>query len=197
MEYEELKSLWVEYDNKLEKLEKMNKKILFESLSRKPRRMIKFLKFKCFQSIITYPIVLFLVVYSNCVTGSVGVKLIMGCGFSLIVLVYLIYANLKTYSALHALNLEEDTVIEATKKNCEVNNIYGLRKRNSLFSLPILFVGIVFIYWENQQFSTSTIVLLLAILLILFFYNLKGSTTHKNMLKKLEKDIIELNEYCK
>ena len=197
MEYEELKSLWEKYDNRLDHLDKMNKKLLFESLSRKPRRMISFLKYKCINSIIIYPFALLIIIYSNFNIENIGLRIIVGSVLSFAIFVYLIYANIKTFRALNALDLVKDTVVESTKKCNNIKNIYAVRRKYSLISLPLLFWGIVLIYWSNNQFSSLTIVLLSCLFVILFLYNLKGSTTHKNMLKKMDREIFEPNEYVK
>ena len=74
MEYEELKSLWEKYDKRLDHLEKMNEKILFESLSRKPKRMISFLKYKCIYTIMVYPFSLLLIIYANFNIENIGLR---------------------------------------------------------------------------------------------------------------------------
>jgi hypothetical protein len=197
MEYEELKALWEKYDNKLDNLEKMNKRLLFESLAPKPRRMLSFLKYKCIQSIIIYPFALLCIIYPNFSIENIDLKLVIGCALSISVLIYLIYINLKTFNVLNAFNLGKDSIIESTRKSNDVKTVYSIRYKNGLYSLPLVYAGIVLIYWHTYNFETTTIILLSSIFIVLFSYNLKGSKFHKNMIDGLEKQIFELNEYIK
>ena len=46
MEYEELKLMWEKYDNKLDYLEKLNKKLIRETLFKRPRRKLNWHRFQ-------------------------------------------------------------------------------------------------------------------------------------------------------
>ncbi|NLM68091.1 MAG: hypothetical protein GX180_13105 [Enterococcus sp.] len=197
MEYEELKSMWEKYDKKLDNLEGLNKKILVETLSKKPRRKLFFLKYKSIYSIIIYPIILTVLLYSNFKHENIDWKLILGCVFTITVLVYAIYINLKTFLAFNNLDLGKDSVIESARKSNKIKSVFKTRYRNALITLPLLYWGIVLIAWNSITFNTLTTIFIFGLFILLFLYNLKGPAIHKKMIDKFEKEILELKEYLK
>lgn len=197
MEYEELKSMWEKYDKKLDNLEGLNKKLLAESLSKKPRRKLFFLKYKSIYSIIIYPIVLTMLLYPHFKHENVDWKFILGCVFTITVLVYAIYINLKTYMAFNDLDLGADSALESARKSNKIKSVFKTRYRNALISLPLLYWGIVLIIWNSITFNALTIGFIIGLFIILFSYNLKGPAIHRKMIDKFEKEILELKEYTK
>jgi hypothetical protein len=185
MEYEELKSMWEKYDKKLDNLEGLNKKLLAESLSKKPRRKLFF------------PIVLTMLLYPHFKHENVDWKFILGCVFTITVLVYAIYINLKTYMAFNDLDLGADSAIESARKSNKIKSVFKTRYRNALISLPLLYWGIVLIIWNSITFNALTIGFIIGLFIILFSYNLKGPAIHRKMIDKFEKEILELKEYTK
>lgn len=197
MEYEELKSMWEKYDRKLDKLENLNKKLLIETLSKKTQPKLFLLKYKSVFSIIIYPIILAVLLYPNFKQANIDWKLILGCVLTISVLVNLVYINLKTYMAFNDLDLSNDSVIESARKSNKIKSVFKTRYRNALITLPLLYWGIVLIAWNSIAFNTLTTGLIIALFILLFSYNLKGSGIHKNMIDRLEKEILDLKEYTK
>jgi hypothetical protein len=195
MEYEELKSMWEKYDRKLDNLEDLNKKILIETLSKKPRLKLFLLKNKNIFSVIIYPILLTALFYPNLKHENTDWKFILGCAFTLSVLVYSIYINLKTYRVFNDLDLVKDSAIESARKSNKIKRVFKARYRNARITLPLLYWGIVLIAWNSITFNTLTTILIIGLFILLFLYNLKGPGIHKNMINKFEQDILELKEY--
>lgn len=197
MEYEELKSMWEKYDNKLDNLENLNKKLLVQTLLNRPRRKLFFLKYKSIYSIIIYPIVLTVLLYLNYKDENMDWKFVLGCVFTITVLIYLIYINLKTFIAFNDLDLGKDSAIESARKSNKIKSVFKTRYKNALITLPLLYFGIVLLFWNNIDFNALTIAFIIGLFVLLFLYNLRGSKIHKNMIEKFEMDIFELNEYIK
>ena len=197
MEYEELKSMWEKYDDKLDNLEKLNKKLLIETLQKKPRRKLFLLKYKSIFSIILYPIALTVLLYPHFRFENIDWVFVIGCIFTISVLSYLIFINLKTFIAFNALDIGKDSAIETAKKSNKIKSVFNTRYRSAIVILPLLYSGIILIVWNSIAFNTLTITFIVALLILLFIYNLKGSVFHKKMIDKFEKDILELNEYVK
>ena len=197
MEYEELKSMWEKYDDKLDNLEKLNKKLLIETLQKKPRRKLFLLKYKSIFSIILYPIALTVLLYNHFRFENIDWVFVIGCIFTISVLSYLVFINLKTFIAFNDLDIGKDSAIETAKKSNKIKSVFNTRYRSALVILPLLYSGIILIVWNSIAFNTLTITFIVALLILLFIYNLKGSVFHKKMIDKFEKDILELNEYVK
>lgn len=197
MEYDELKSMWEKYDGKLDNLEKLNKKLLIETLQKKPLRKLFLLKYKSIYSIILFPIALTVLLYPHFRFENIDWVFVIGCIFTISVLVYSIYINLKTFRAFSDLDLGKDSAIETAKKSNKIKSVFNTRYRNALITLPLLYSGIVLIAWNGITFNTLTITFMVALFILLFLYNLKVSGFHKKMIDKFEKDILELKEYTK
>jgi hypothetical protein len=189
MEYEELKSMWEKYDSKLDNLENLNKKLLVVTLSKKPRLKLFLLKYKSIYSIIIYPIVLTFLLYPNFKHENIDWKFVLGCVFTITVLIYLIYINLKTFMAFNDLDLGKDSAIETARKSNKIKSVFKTRYRNALITLPLLYWGIVLIAWNSIIFNTLTTIFIIGLFVLLFLYNLKGSRIHKNVIDKFEMSI--------
>jgi hypothetical protein len=197
MEYEELEKMWHKYDSKLDNLERLNKKLIIESLIKKPKRKLNFFKYKSIQSIVIYPIALTILFLPNFRIDNIDWKLFVGSLLVLSILGYLIYMNLLTYKVLNKLDLLNDSVIESSQKGNKIKNVFKTRYKNALYTLPILYIGILLIKWNDITFNTETILFVSILFIVLFLYNLKGSNIHKSMISKWEKEIEEFNEYVK
>ena len=57
MEYAELEKLWKTYDSKLNRLERLNKRLIIESLAKKQQKKINWLQFRNYYGLIIVPIV--------------------------------------------------------------------------------------------------------------------------------------------
>lgn len=195
MEYEELKSIWEKYDRKLDNLEDLNKKILIETLSKKPRLKLFLLKYKSIYSIIIYSIILTVLIYPNFKHDNIDWKFITGCVFTISVLIYLIYINLKTYMAFNDIDLGKDSAIESARKSNKIKSVFKTRYRNALITLPLLYWGIVLIAWNSISFNALTTAFIIGLFILLFLYNVYGPGIHKKMIDKFEQDILERKEY--
>lgn len=76
MEIEELKTIWQQYDFKLNNLEKLNKKLVLESLSKKPQRKLKWMTYKSIYGAVMGPIILILVFYPHLKIENIDWKII-------------------------------------------------------------------------------------------------------------------------
>ena len=165
-----------------------------ETLSQKPSHKLNFFKYKSIQSIVIYPVILLILLYLNFNIENIDWKYVLGSVFAVSVLTYLIYINLKTFKALKDLDLGTDMIVESTRKSNNVKSVFNSRYKNALFTLPVLYSGIVLIIWNNISINSKTIFFMSALFIVMFLYNLKGPRIHKNMIGKLEKDILELKE---
>lgn len=197
MEFEELKSMWEKYDNKLENLEKMNKKIILETLLSKPRRKLKWVKFKSIYMLICTPILtcLFIFVFSNFVLENIDAKFIIGSILIFSVAVYFSYMQLKSYLKLKKINIETDSVMESATKISKFKLQYNARWKHAVIYYPIMYAGTLLIIWEPVNFSTNTIVYLTAVFLITYIVNIKGPKIYRDRMERLEKEIANLKEY--
>jgi hypothetical protein len=100
MEYDELKSMWEQYNSKLDNLEKLNKKIILENLSGKPKRKINWYKFQSLYGLLAVPIILAVALYPTYTTAKFDWKFISGALMILAVVIYVSYYNYKSICRL-------------------------------------------------------------------------------------------------
>ena len=89
MEIEELKTIWQQYDRKLNNLEKLNKRLIMETLLKKPQSKLYRMKFQSIYGILVGPIVLVIALHPLFKPENIDLKFIVGCVISLVVLIYL------------------------------------------------------------------------------------------------------------
>lgn len=196
MEYKELELLWKQYDEKLDNLERINKKLLKDTLLRKPQKKLNRLEFNSLYGLIAIPIIILVALHPNFTAENVDGKFILGCLFVLSVIVYLFIQNLRSYSILNKINLTSDTIIQSSKKVIKLKSISNSFQQGVFIYYPILFLGIILISWNLFVFNTNTILFLVILFLITYSLNIWGIKKYKERINKLEKDILELKEYA-
>jgi hypothetical protein len=195
MEIEELKTIWQQYDLKLDKLEKLNKKLVLETLSKKPRRKLNFLKFQSIYGLIVVPIILITVFYPYLKIENIDLRLIIGCILTLIVVGYLYYFLFKCFTTLKRIDLGADTIIESVRKVNGYKAVINSNQKHKWITYPVLFAGVILIGWKGFTFDIKTIFFMAVIFVFAFLWGIKHHKIHQNRIDRLEKEILELNEY--
>lgn len=197
MEYEELKSIWEKYDSKLDNLEKMNKKIILETLLSKPRGKLKWIKFKSIYMLIGTPVLtcLFIFVFGHFVLENIDATFIVGSILVISVTVYFSYLQLRSYLKLKQITIETDSVFESATKISNFKLQYNARWKHAVIYYPIMYAGTLLIIWEPLKFSTNTIVYLTAVFIITYVVNIKGPKIYRDRMERLENEIMNLKEY--
>jgi hypothetical protein len=195
MEYDELVSLWGKFDNKLNRLEELNTTIIKEKLIKKPKRKLNFFKYKTIQSMIIFPLAILLLISPNIIAMNYGWKFFLGGVSILLILIYVVYINIKTYKAINSLNIGTDSVIASAKKSSSIKKIYKARYKYARFNMPIIFVGILLVKWDTIIWELPMIIFISTLFIFLFLYNIIVPNIHKNMIAKWIQDIDEFNEY--
>ncbi|MCE5224935.1 MAG: hypothetical protein LLG05_03655 [Porphyromonadaceae bacterium] len=95
MEIEELKLMWKQYDERLDKLEMLNKKVIQETLLKKSYKKINWQKFKSSYSLIATPIILLIALHPNFKMENINWIFITGCIMVISVLIYVSFISLK------------------------------------------------------------------------------------------------------
>jgi integral membrane sensor domain MASE1 len=195
MEYEELENLWKEYDSKLDNLEKMNKKLIRETLLKKPTRRLNWHKFNSLYGLIMVPIIIVVAMHPNFTKENVDLKFITGCVLTVLVVLYVSYINLKSYLIIKNVNLSENSVIESATKIVEFKKMYNTRWKHAFFYYPIIYLGVLLIAWNNFTFDNKTITFLIGLFIITYIANIFGPKSSRNRIARLEKEVLNLKEY--
>lgn len=197
MEIEELKIMWKQYDERLDKLEMLNKKVIQETLLKKSHKKINWQKFESSYNLISGPIILLVALHPNFKTTNINGMFLMGCFMVVSVLIYLSFINLKWYKMLRNIHLDADSIISSAKKVTTFKKWFNVKWRYVFLYYPIIYIGGILIAWNSFNFTTNTILFLIGIFIITYLLNIKGSMVFRNRIKKLEKEIQEVNEYTR
>jgi len=195
MELEELKTIWQNYDSKLDNLEKLNKKLIMDTLSKKPQKKLNWMKYRSLNALISTPIVLLVSMHDCWKIENIDSKFIIGCFLTLLVLVYACYVEFKSFMILKDVDLSNDSIIESARKVSAVKSIFINRQKYDIMTFPILFCGVILIAWKSVVFNTNVIVFLSALCVFSLFWGIKQYKRRKEKIDQLHKEILDLNEY--
>ena len=195
MEYKELEILWKQYDEKLSHLEKINKKLLKDTLLQKPQKKLNWLEFRSLYGIIAMPIILLVALHPIFKAENIDWIFILGCILTLIVVLYLCIMTLKSYLIIKKIDLHTDSVMKSLNKIIQLKEIANTLKKSVFIHYPVLCVGIILIGWNSFIFNTNTILFLSVFFVITYILNIWNGRKNKERFSKLEKDIAELKEY--
>lgn len=194
MEYRELEMLWKQYDEKLDNLEAINKRLLKETLLTKPQKKMNRLEFSSLYGLIAIPIIILIALHPNFKTENIDWKFILGCLLTFIVVLYLCVENLRSYLILKNMDLNSDTIIQSFGKVIKLKKISNNFQKSVFLYYPVICLGITLIGWNNFVFNLNTILFLSILFVITYCLNIWGVRKYEERINRLEKDIIELKE---
>lgn len=195
MEIEELKTIWQQYDNRLDHLEKLNKKLIMETLSKKPQKKLNWMKYRSAYSMFIVPFALAMSLSPNFRVDNVDLKFLIGCVLTFASVVYLTWINLKNYNALNNINLGSDSIVDSVRKISDFRRLVIRTKECILFVNPILLAGIMFIGWNTITFNAKTILFYAGLFLLILIVTIIQFKRYKEKIDKIEKEILDINEY--
>jgi len=195
MELEELKTMWQKYDRKLDHLEKLNKKLIMKTLSRKPQKKLDWMKYQNIYGIIMTPIVLVVALHSHFKIENVDAKFIIGCLLVLTVIIYITYYFFKGFMALKGINISHDSIIESARKVNNFKSIFIRRHKFTFISYSFFCVGVLLIAWKGFYFNTEKIITIILFFFAVLYYGYKRGEIYLTRIENLENEILELNEY--
>jgi hypothetical protein len=195
MEIDELKKIWQQYDLKLNNLEKINKKLILETLSKKPERKLNWIQGKTIYAIIVTPLVFIIVIPKFFTIGNIDWQMIVGGILSISVLIILMYFYFKGFIALIRIKVNQDSIVESARKVNHYKSIINTRQKYLWISYPILLAGIVLIERKTLNFDTEGLLFMTAILIFIFVIGYGRFRYQQNEIKDIEKDMTELQDY--
>lgn len=197
MEIEDLKTIWQKYDLKLDNLEKLNKKLVMETLSKKPQRKLDWMKMKSVYASIFSPIIIIVVLHRYFKIENIDLTFVIGCLLTLAVLAFIVYINFKSFMALKGIDLSKDSIIESARKVNKYKDILNVRLKYTFITYPVLYVGIILIIWKGLHFNMTTILFMIGLFLFSIVWSNKQFKIFNGGIDRLEKEILDLEEYAK
>jgi hypothetical protein len=195
MDLEELTSLWRQYDNKLNSLEKLNKKLVMETLSKKPQSKLDWMKNKTLLGVILTPILLIVVFYPYIKIENIDWKFILGWVLTLSTVIYVVYTNIKSFNIMKEINIGGEPIIETVKKMNAYKTIINNRQKYVWISYPAIFAGVLLIAWQNFRFDPKTIFFMVILFVTALALGIKQLWIQNKKIENLENEISELKDY--
>ena len=195
MEYKELELLWKRYDEKLDSLERINKKLLKDRLLEKPRKKINLLELENNYSLIALPIIIVIALYPYLTPNVMDWKFILGSALVLGVVIYLYTYFYRSHRILRKMDIDSDTAIQSLRKVSGLKSMSNNLRRSVFVYYPLLFAGIILMCWNSFDFTLNKILVLTIFFAVTYYFNIWGNRKYRNRIKKLERDITELEEY--
>jgi hypothetical protein len=195
MDLEELKSLWQQYDHKLNSLEKLNKKLVMESLSKKPQSKLDWMRNKTLLGVILTPILLIVVFYPYLKIENIDWKFVLGWILTLTTVIYVAYSSFKSFMILKEINVGGDPIVESVKKVNAYKAIIIRRQKFVWITYPALFAGVLLIAWRGFRFDPKTIFFMVGLFVLVLALGIKQLWIHHKKIDDLEKEITDLKDY--
>lgn len=195
MEYDELESLWTKYNSKLDNLERLNKKLITETLIRKPQKKLNWFIYRYLYGLITPPIIIIIALHESFRIENVNLLFILGGILILAVLIYGSYIQYQCYKSLKSIDLQNDSIVNAAQKVNDFKKIVTNNQRSYLFTMPVMCAGILFLCWKAFNFNVSTIASMFGLFVVIFLYTRWQAKKEKNRIERLKRDILDLEEY--
>lgn len=195
MEYEELQILWKTYDQKLDRLEKLNRKLVFETCSKKSQRRINWLQYRNYYGLIMLPVVIIVSMHPLFKASNVDIKFITGAILLLGFVGYSTWYFINGISHLKKVNLINDTVIESITKINDYKTIVIRGYKSLLFTTPVMLAAILLIGWKGFHFDLNFILFNIGLFLFTFLWGKRQLNKLTERIDKLLTDIRELEEY--
>jgi hypothetical protein len=195
MDLEELKSLWQQYDHKLNNLEKLNKKLVMETLSKKSQSKLDWMRNKTLLGVILTPILLIVVFYPYMKIENIDWKFILGWILTSSTVIYVVYTSFKSFVILKEINVGGDPIIESVKKVNAYKAIFINRQKFVWITYPALFAGMLLIAWRGFRFDLKTIFFMVGLFVMVLALGIKQLWIHHKKIEDLEKEISDLKDY--
>jgi hypothetical protein len=195
MEYEELKTLWDKYDSKLNNLERLNKKLITETLIKKPQKKLNWYKFSSLYGLIATPIILIVALHESFKMENIDLLFIIGGVLLISFVLYICYTQYKCYLSLKSIDLQNDSAIASAEKVNRYKEIVNNQQRLSPIVLPLIFMAVLMLNWKVFHFNSHTILFNAGLLLFIFVLGYVQKKKFNSRIENLKKDILDLEEY--
>jgi len=196
MEYAELEKLWKTYDSKLNRLERLNKRLIIESLAKKQQKKINWLQFRNYYGLIIVPIALIIALHPQIKKGSIDdIKFVTGVMLLLAAIGYNTWHTISLIKTLKKVDLIKDTVIKSASKLNEYKKVVVSRFKTVYISMPITLAAVILIGWKDLQFGQNFYLLTLGLILFIVIKGNQQLQVFKKRMDKMINDINELKEY--
>jgi len=197
MDNNELKNMWENYDQKLDRVEVSNQKILEYLISRKSNRKIQLISLQSLVGIIATPLILGFVLFPIALKDPLRTSTAIG----LLILVILFLASFITgilfFTKSRSIKPELDSVIKTKEKLLKLQtfgiNVHKIRN----FAFPLIATSFILIFWNQLNYTVETKILIFGLVVIAQFFwgKYKFKMHFSDRMKLLHKEMEELSQY--
>lgn len=196
MENGDLKSIWNTFDENLNSIEKTEKHILKQMISRKSELRLQIMKFQGILSVLTAPLLLIFIIIPMIMNSESTPYLIVGVVLITAVFIFGVIQGINYYKLLNLIRPAYEPVIKTQERILALKKfMVRLRKyRNFLF--PVLASAFVLVLWDkiNYELHIKIALLIVANIAIYFWGNLKYKLYFRDRIDLIELEMNELKD---
>lgn len=199
MEMQELKEIWKNYENKLDKIEQVNRKILESIISKKTERKLFWMKLQSIFGVIGIPFIYIMVIILMAFRLEFNTIEVVGFIVTSIIWIYIVIKSITYYKLLHKVKPKLDTIIK-TKENVLKLKRFNLKwyKERGIYIL-LLAVSLILMISKHVDFkNTHKLLLLIAIIAGTYLWRIIAYKIYFNdPMELIENEINEIEELKK
>ena len=197
MDYNELKNMWENYDQKLDRIEVSNQKILEYLISRKSNRKIQLISLQSLVGIITTPLILGFVLFPIALNNSLKTSTAIGLLIVAVLFLASFIVGIIFFAQSRSIKPELDSVIKTKEKLLKLQtfgiNVHKIRN----FAFPLIATSFILIFWNQLNYSVETKIIIFGLVVIAQFFwgKYKFKMYFSDRMKLLQKEMEELSQY--
>lgn len=199
MELQDLKDAWKNYDEKLDKIEQINRQILENVISSKTERKLFWMKIQSVLGILTTPILMVIVIIPFVIEREINFIGYIGVSIISIIFLYSFFNAVSYYKLISIIKPAINTILE-TKENIAGIKRYVLRmqkERNIIY--PFMALSLILMISKSIDFKDPQKIAILIIMIVgIFFWgNFKFKIYFHDKIELIDKEINEIEELKK
>ncbi|RKD90602.1 hypothetical protein [Mangrovibacterium diazotrophicum] len=195
MEYKELEQLWRKYDNKLDTLESLNKKLILETLAQKSQKKIDWLQYRNYYGLVIGPIVLAFVFHEQFRPENFDLTVLLGTLLWIVFFVYSSWFFISAIRKLKSIDIVNDTVLGSTAKLNDYKKMFVRSYQLNFLWSPVALAGTLLIGWNMFHFDFKTILFIVLLAVFMLLLSRRNLMAFLKKSDRILEDIEDLGEY--
>ncbi len=199
MELQELKEIWKNYDEKLDKIERVNRQILENVISRKTERKLFWMKIQSVLGIVTGPIIMSFAIIPFAIEKEINLLGYIGLAMISVIFIYSFFKAVNFYRLINLIKPAINTIIE-TKENIIKLKRFGMSiQKERVIIYPFMALSLILMISKSIDFKDpqKIIILIIMVVGIFFWGNLKFKLYFQDRMELIDNEINEIDELKK
>lgn len=198
MESNDLQTLWQRYDEKLDRIESLNRRIIGRMISRKTGFKLNFLKFQSIYTVLLAPVIFLVVVLPFAQKMQAGPLCIAGLVMVILMLINGMYFGARMFSLLKKIHIDLDSLVVTKQKLLAVRRFFIRGYKNGYWAFYLGSAGLIMMMWPMLvRIKTVKVLIFYAVFftLVPIWSEFLKKIYLRKLYGKMERELDELREY--